>query len=189
MAHGYCRPGAAACACNGGGSQSRRILRGADVIASLRRFAGTSTDADRFTVYACRPRDGAAERSAAAATPFAFGLPGAHARLRARMAESEGNGPGSRQDLVRIRSGLSHKVNLRQFGRSEQPRAPTRLKSSGLPVARHSSGCAETIEETRLGGHRIRGRGNWICAGRGVSLAAKTRAGWGPARCQGPSSR
>jgi hypothetical protein len=183
MAHGYCRPGAAACACNGGGSQSRCILRGADIIASLWRFACTSTDADRFTVNACRPRDSAAERSAAAATPFAFGLAGAHARLRARMAESEGNGPGSGQDLVRIRPGLSRKVNLRDLAPASN-QEHKRLKSLGLPVA------TETIEETRLGGHRIGGRGNWICAGRGVSLAAKTRAGWGPRDAKArPSSR
>ena len=134
MAHGCCRPGAAACACNGGGSQSRCILRGADAIASLRRFADTSTDADRFTACACPRRDSAAERSAAAATPFAFGLPGAYARLRSRMAEGEGNGPGSRQDLVRIRPGLSCKVNLRRFGPSEHQPAEI-FRAAGWPTA------------------------------------------------------
>jgi len=168
MAHGYCRPDATACACNGGGGQSRCILRGADVIASLWRFACTSTDADRFTVYACRPRDNAAERSAAAATPFAFGLPGAHARLRARMAESEGNRSGSRQDLVRIRPGLSRKVNLRRFGPSEQPRAPIG----------YLQGC-------RLLGTLQAARKLDLRRVRRLSCCENSA----PARCQGPSSR
>jgi len=125
MAHGSCRPAAAACACTGGGSQSNCAFRGAAATASLRRSIGASADANRITVYAFRTRELSAERSTTAAAPIAFGLPGAHARLRARMAESEGNGPGSRQDLVRIRPGLSREVNLRRFGPGEQPRAPT----------------------------------------------------------------
>lgn len=84
----------------GHGAAAPTAAPSASPSASPRGSVGSSGNICFFACGAGQRGNGSAETNAAATAPFAVGVAGAHARLRAGMAESEGDRTGCRQNLV-----------------------------------------------------------------------------------------